>query len=91
MKVKVIGKRHMQGTSKKSGAPYNFYEIHYTANLSGIEGEFAGSISIQPSQSPYCDAVVGSMYNLEFDRNGYLMDFSPITRGTGKDEAGGKF
>ena len=29
MKIKVVGKAHLQGTSKKTGNSYDFIQIHY--------------------------------------------------------------
>lgn len=41
MKIKVIGKAHFEGTSKKTGNEYNFHQIHYIGKSRGVEGDAA--------------------------------------------------
>lgn len=81
MKVKIVGKQHMKGTSKKSGTPYDFYALYCLGKSSRVEGQICITVNVRPEDSPYADAVVGSDYNLEYDQNGYLADFAPITKG----------
>lgn len=78
MKIKVIGKAHMEGTSKKTGRPYNLYQVHYNAPARGIEGVAARSAMIDPSFIPYDKIIIGNMYNLEFDNAGYVLCFDPV-------------
>lgn len=76
MKIKVIGKAHFEGTSKKTGNPYNFHQIHYTGKARGVEGEAAMTLSLDPS---FCalDAIkLGATYNVDFDQRGNVVDFS---------------
>ena len=37
MKIKVIGKAHREGVSKKSGNPYNFNQVHYNGPDRGVK------------------------------------------------------
>lgn len=38
MKIKVNGKAHRVGTSKKTGNPYDFIQLHFTAPDRGVDG-----------------------------------------------------
>ena len=38
MKIKVIGKAHLEGASKRTGKEYNFNQVHYTGPDRGVEG-----------------------------------------------------
>ena len=35
MKIKVIGKAHLEGTSKQTGKEYNFNQVHYPGFKNG--------------------------------------------------------
>lgn len=80
MKIVVIGKAHLQGTSKKTGNPYDFIQIHYNGPARGVEGLAALTLSLDPRQYPFADVVVGGHYNVEFDNRGYPVEFLPITK-----------
>lgn len=80
MKIKVIGKQHMEGTSKKTGQPYNFNTIYFNAPAYKVEGLASKSINLDPSQYPFSDVIVGGEYNLEFDERGYCVSFLPVTK-----------
>lgn len=80
-RVKVVGKQHMKGTSKKTGEVYDFFVLHILGKSTRVDGQTCDAVNIRPADSPYADAVIGSEYNLEYDKNGYLLDFSPITKG----------
>lgn len=49
MKIKVIGKAHREGVSKKSGNPYNFNQVHYNGPDRGVEGMAALTLNLDPS------------------------------------------
>ncbi len=38
MKIHVVGKLRLQGTSKKTGNPYDFIQIHYLGCAPGVIG-----------------------------------------------------
>lgn len=73
MKIKVIGKAHLEGTSKKTGKPYNLNQIHFTAPARGVEGESAQTIMVDPVLYPLSVIFVGSTYDVQFDRYGYVV------------------
>ena len=81
MKIKVIGKAHLQGVSKKTGNPYDFIQVHYNGRARGVEGLAALTLSLDPRDFPYADVVVGGDYNVEFDNRGYIVEFLPVTKG----------
>ena len=80
MKIKVIGKAHREGVSKKSGNPYNFNQVHYTGPARGVEGLSAQTLSLDPQTYPYDSITLGIDYDAEFDNRGYLVDFRPVSK-----------
>ncbi len=78
MKIKVIGKAHREGTSKRTGNDYNFNQVHYNAPARGVEGIAAKTFSLDPGAFPYGSIQVGSEYNVEFDERGYVVAFEPV-------------
>lgn len=78
MKIKVIGKAHLKGTSKKSGNDYDFIQVHYNAPAFGVEGLAAQTLSLDPRQYDYFDVIVGGEYNAEFGPRGFLVEFTPV-------------
>lgn len=78
MKIKVLGKAHMEGVSKKTGNPYNFNQIHYLGKARGVEGQAALTATLDAVAFPISSIVVGADYNLEFDNRGGVVDFTPI-------------
>ena len=50
MRIKVIGKAHLKGTSKRTGNPYDFIQIHYNGAAFGVEGVAACTLSLDPQQ-----------------------------------------
>lgn len=78
MRIKVYGKAHLEGTSKKTGNAYNFNQVHYLGVARGVEGQAALTISLDPAQFPYADIKVGEDYRVEFDNRGYPVEFALI-------------
>lgn len=74
MKILVEGKAHLEGVSKKTGKDYNFNQIHYLAPARGAEGRAAQTVTLDPKGYPIDDIIVGSLYEIEFDRSGYVVD-----------------
>lgn len=75
MKIKVIGKQHMQGTSKKTGNPYDFIAVHYIDRLQNGVGERGEQISLDPAFYPFEDIQVGKEYDVVFGRYGRVDGF----------------
>lgn len=48
MKIKVYGKVHLSGTSKKTGNKYDFIQLHTLVPQRGVDGQAAKTLSISP-------------------------------------------
>ena len=53
MRIKVIGKAHLKGTSKKTGNSYDFIQVHYLGKAPGVEGNAALTLNLEPKNYPY--------------------------------------
>lgn len=73
MKIKVVGKSHMEGTSKKTGRPYNFNQIHYLGYSRFVEGQAGMTINLDPAQFPYDCIFIDHTYDVEFGPRGEVV------------------
>lgn len=80
MKIKVIGKQHMKGTSKKTGQPYDFVALHFNAPARGVEGTAAQTVNIDPALIPFDRIAIGGEYDLELDLRGYVVAVDPVSK-----------
>lgn len=80
MKIKVFGKAHLEGISKKTGKPYNFNQVHYLGKTRGVEGQAALTLMLDPTEVPFSSIMVGEEYNVEFDNRGYPVEFALCAR-----------
>ncbi len=80
MKIKVIGKAHLRGVSKKSGKAYDFIQVHYNGKARGVEGQAALTLSLDPQDHPMDSVIVGGDYNVEFDNTNMDELFMPGIR-----------
>lgn len=78
MKVKIYGKAHLEGTSKRTGKPYNFIQVHYLSPARGVDGLAAQTLMLDPALHPLESIVVNGEYNVEFDNRGYPVEFFPV-------------
>lgn len=80
MKVTVVGKSHRVGTNKQ-GKDYDFTtlmtEYSMRANDDNV-GVQVDRINIDARIMPYALFVVGTTYDLDFDRNGYLLGIEEV-------------
>lgn len=53
MKIKVVGKAHLQGTSKKTGNPNDFIQVHYLGLAPSVLGDAALALNLDPNMHPY--------------------------------------
>ena len=80
MKVTVVGKSRRAGKSK-AGKDYDFttimaeYDMCADAENSGFQVD---RINVDARMMPYALIVVGAMYDLDFDRNGYLLGIEEV-------------
>lgn len=80
MKVTVVGKSRRAGTSKQ-GKKYDFTTImgEYSMRANDDnEGLQVDRINVDARMMPYAFIVVGTTYDLDFDRNGYLLGIEEI-------------
>ncbi len=77
MKIKVLGKAHLKGVSKRTGNSYDFYQLHYLGHARGVEGQAALTVSIDPSMFSFTEIKIGGEYNIEFDNRGFVVQFTP--------------
>ena len=75
MTIRVLGKSHLEGISKKTGKPYNFNQVHYIGKAYGVEGQAALTQSLDPKAYPLDQILVGRDYHIEFDNRGYVTEF----------------
>ncbi len=80
MKVTVVGKSHRAGTTKQ-GKDYDFttimaeYSMRANDDNDGVQVD---RINIDARMLPYALIVVGTTYDLDFDRNGYLLGIEEV-------------
>ena len=78
MKIKIYGKAHLEGTSKRTGNVYNFNQVHYLSPSRGVEGLAAKTLNLDPAMYPLDRIILNADYNVEFDDRGYPVEFSPV-------------
>lgn len=80
MKVTVVGKSRRAGTSKQ-GKDYDFttlmaeYSMRVNDDNDGVQVD---RINVDSRMMPYALIVVGATYDLDFDRNGYLLGIEEV-------------
>lgn len=79
MKIRIEGKAHLKGTSKKNGQPYDFIQIHYLGPDRGVTGKAALTLALEPQNYNYDAIPVGVEAVVEFDNRGNVVTFSPVT------------
>ncbi len=75
MKINIIGKAHREGVAKRTGNPYNFYQVHYTGPNRGVEGLASLILNLAPSLIPYADIKLNAEYEVEFNNRGYVSKY----------------
>ena len=78
MKVMVLGKEHMSGTSKKTGKAYDANVVHVSYKRSGVEGQTVESVWLDPSFIALAHIDIGKEYNLDRDGRGYVVGFDQV-------------
>lgn len=77
MKIKVYGKVHLSGTSRKTGNKYDFIQLHCLVPQRGVDGEAAKVISVSPDIVNYDSIIVGKTCNVEVDFDGRVVSCVP--------------
>ena len=78
MKIKIYGKVHLEGTSKRTGNACNFNQVHYLPPSRGVEGLAAKTLNLDPATYPLNRIILNTDYNVEFDDRGYPAEVSPV-------------
>lgn len=80
MRILVVGKSRRAGTSK-AGKDYDFtvlmveYDFRANDDNSGVQVD---RINVSASMMPFALVEVGATYDLDFDRNGYLLGIEKL-------------
>lgn len=77
MKIKVYGKVHLSGTSKKTGNKYDFIQFHTLVPQRGVDGQAAKMLSISPDIINYDAIVIGKDLDIEVDFDGRIVSARP--------------
>ena len=77
MKIKVLGKVHLSGTSKKTGKKYDFIQLHCAVPQRGVDGEAAKVISVSPNIVDYDAIIPGKTCSVEVDFDGRIVSCVP--------------
>lgn len=75
MKVTVVGKEYVSGTSKKTGKPFEANVVHVTFKKMHCEGSSVDSIWLDPNTYPLSGIQVGKTYDVDRDQRGFLLSF----------------
>ena len=78
MKVTVVGKRHLSGTSRKTGNPFNNTVVYVTMSQSGVDGLSVDSLWLDAVEHPSDGIKVGGVYDVDRDARGYIIGFNPV-------------
>jgi hypothetical protein len=77
MKIKVYGKVHLSGTSKKTGNKYDFIQLHTLVPQRGIDGQAAKTLFISPDIINYDAILIGKDLDVEVDFDGRIVSARP--------------
>lgn len=75
MKIKVIGKQHMEGIGKTSKKPYNFNQLHFVGKDPNVMGIAAQTINVDDVDYPFDTILLDKEYIVEFNQRGYVVEF----------------
>lgn len=76
MIITVCGKNHRSGLSSKTGRPYDFTELHFTAIRKNVVGQAAVTSNIDATIIKNDDIIVGADYNIETDIDGEILSMT---------------
>jgi hypothetical protein len=76
MKVTVIGKEYVKGTSKKTNSPFEANVAHVTYKQDGVEGLTCESVWLDCDSHPLNAIQVGKVYNIDRNSRGRIVDFT---------------
>ena len=77
MKVTVLGKQNLQGTSRRTGKSFDSNVVHVSMEQNGVEGKAVQTIWLDPNTYPLAGIRVGAAYTVDYDSRGFLLAFTP--------------
>lgn len=77
MIVKLEGKQHLKGVSRRTGSPYDFITIHFLQKSANVDGLAAMTKNISPSIVDYDRLIVGQHYDFQTDLDGNIITVVP--------------
>jgi hypothetical protein len=77
MRVSIIGKEFVSGTSKKTGKDFAANVVHVSYKKNGVDGLAVDSIWLDPVSYPLAEIQVSKVYDLDRDGRGYVCGFEP--------------
>ena len=77
MKVNLIGKEYVSGTSKKTGKAFSANIVHVSYRKNGVEGTAVESLWLDPVSYPLDKLEVGKPYDIDRDSRGFVCGFDP--------------
>ncbi len=83
MLVKLFGKIRRKGTSKKTGDPYDFIELHMAVQKRGVTGESAERKIVDGGFCDFDKLALG-VYDADFDADGNLLSLKPVQQTAGR-------
>lgn len=78
MKIKVYGKVHLSGTSKKNGNKYDFIHVHTLVPQRGVEGQAAKVLFLSPDIINYDAIIIGKDLDVQVDFDGNIVSARPV-------------
>lgn len=78
MKVTVVGKEYVSGTSKRTGKAFASNVAYVTHKKNGINGVAVDSVWLDPDQYPLDTIQVGKVYDVDRDNRGFLLSFDLV-------------
>jgi hypothetical protein len=78
MVVHVVGKRHLSGTSKKTGRAFDNTVLYVTCKQSGVDGFGVDTLWLSPVDYPVESIHLDSDYDVDRDNRGYIIGFYAV-------------
>lgn len=76
MKVTLLGAKHVQGVSRKTGKPFSNTVANVSYPKDNVKGLEIESIWLDETKYPVDGFALGKSYSLDRDSRGYVIDFT---------------
>lgn len=78
MRMEIVGKIRRQGTSSKTGKPFDFVELHCIAPKRGVEGKSVLTVTVDSGLLDYDRMELPGEYVVDFDNTGRVLGIEQI-------------